>query len=66
MRDGLHGCEKAVLEYYLKPQIFMIPFNETSDGKSKEFISNFLKKIKESGRAFFAINYFTQAGLELL
>lgn len=66
MSDRLHGYEKAVLEYKLKPQILKIPYNETSDGKSKEFISDFLKKSKELDALFFATNYLTQTGLEAL
>lgn len=66
MRDRLHGYEKAVLEYKLKPQILKIPYNETRVGKSKEFISNFLKKSKDLDALFFATNYLTQTGLEAL
>jgi LacI family transcriptional regulator len=66
MRDRRHGYEKAVLEYKLKPQILKTPYNETRDGKSKEFISNFLKKLKNLDALFFSTNYLTQTGLEAL
>ncbi|WP_235893256.1 type 1 periplasmic-binding domain-containing protein [Flavobacterium franklandianum] len=66
MLDRRHGYEKAVLEYKLKAQILKIPFNETRDGKSKEFISNFLKKSKNLDALFFATNYLTQTELEEL
>lgn len=66
MCDRLHGYEKAVLENNLKPQILKIPYKETSNGKSKEFISNFLKKSANLDALFFATNYLTQTGLEAL
>lgn len=65
MQDRLHGYEKAILESKLKPQILKIPYNETSDGKSKEFIVKFLKESKELDAVFFATNYLTQTGLEV-
>lgn len=52
MRDRLHGYEKAILEYKLKPQILKISYNETKERKSKEFISNFLKKSKDLDALF--------------
>lgn len=66
MSDRHYGYEKAVLENQLKPQILKIPYKETIDGKSKEFISDFLQKSKNLDALFFATNYLTQTGLEAI
>ena len=64
MRDRLLGYEKAITNHKLTPRILKIPFNETVDGKAKEFISNFVIDGEELDAVFFSTNYLTQTGLE--
>ncbi|MWB96095.1 substrate-binding domain-containing protein [Flavobacterium sp. GA093] len=64
MKDRLLGYEKAIINNGLKPQILKIPYNETSDGKAKTFIKNFMVEAKDLDAVFFATNYLTQTGLE--
>lgn len=65
MKDRLLGYEKAVSNVGLTPQVLKIPYKETSDGKSKAFIENFIKNSKNLDAVFFATNYLTQTGLEV-
>ncbi|REG94773.1 LacI family DNA-binding transcriptional regulator [Flavobacterium aquicola] len=66
MQDRLLGYEKAIEESSLNRHVLKIPYNETSNGKSKSAIKSFIDEHKKLDAVFFATNYLTRSGLEVL
>lgn len=66
MKGRLDGYLKSVRENSLKNFVLKIPYSETSSKKGKKQIQQFLKKNPDLDAVFFATNYLTQIGLEVL
>lgn len=66
MKGRLDGYLKSVEENRLEKFILKIPYSETSSKKGKKQIQQFLKKNPDLDAVFFATNYLTQIGLEVL
>lgn len=66
MKGRLKGYQFAIQENNLKEFILKIPFSETSSENGKKMIQKFLKENPELDAVFFATNYLTQIGIEVL
>lgn len=66
MQGRLSGYEKAVRENRLQSYTLQIPYIEINKGKGKEYIKSFLDQHADLDAVFFATNYLTQSGLEVL
>ncbi|TRZ42061.1 LacI family DNA-binding transcriptional regulator [Robertkochia solimangrovi] len=66
MTERLEGYEKALKKYGLTPNILKIPFSEIHSAAGKELIATFLSNNPETDSMFFATNYLTQSGLEVI
>lgn len=64
MLRRLEGYTTAIASNNLKPHVLKIPYNEISDGKSREFIKEFIDNNKDLDAVFFATSYLTIAGFE--
>lgn len=66
MEDRLLGYKRAVMKHGLKESILKIPYNKRGSIQAKHIFSNFVKENEELDALFFATNYLTQVGLEVL
>ncbi len=66
MLDRLEGYRKAIGEKKLNEFVLKIPFKETGTEKGKNLFHRFLKENPQLDAVFFATNYLTQRGLEVI
>ena len=66
MLDRLEGYRKAIGEKKLNEFVLKIPFKETGTEKGKNLFHRFLKENAQLDAVFFATNYLTQRGLEVI
>lgn len=66
MKGRLDGYLKSIEENRLEKFVLKIPYSETSSKKGKKQIQQFVKKNPDLDAVFFATNYLTQIGLEVL
>lgn len=66
MKGRLDGYLKSIEENRLEKFVLKIPYSETSSKKGKKQIQQYVKKNPDLDAVFFATNYLTQIGLEVL
>lgn len=66
MQDRLQGYEDAVKESGLQSFVLRVPFEIAREDKGKNLIYDFISQKPEIDALFFATNYLTQSGLEIL
>lgn len=66
MKGRLNGYMESTRENELKSFVLKIPYSETGTKKGKNQIKQFLEKNPDLDAMFFATNYLTQIGLEVL
>ena len=66
MSDRLAGYSQAVAENSLIQYVLKIPFSETNTERGKKLFQEFLKKNPKMDAVFFATNYLTHTGLEVI
>ncbi len=66
MKGRLDGYLKAVEENGMQSHVLKIPYSETGSKHGKKQINQFLEKNPDLDAFFFATNYLTQIGLEVL
>lgn len=66
MKGRLNGYLKAIEENEMQSNVLKIPYSETGSKHGKKQINQFLEKHPELDAFFFATNYLTQIGLEVL